>query len=120
MLMHEAAVAESLLVTILDEAAKQNAKPVLAKISCGTLNVINDDVLGFAFEAVAKDTACEGMRLEVEHKPIQGRCRKCKSRFDFQLFNPLCPKCGGDDFELLGDAPLVLETIEFETEQPDV
>lgn len=118
--MHEAMVAESLLVTISDEAERQNAKPVLAKISCGTLNVINDDVLGFAFEAIAKDTVCEGMRLEVEHRPIQGRCKGCRGRFDFQIFEPLCPKCGCGDFELLSDAPLVLETIEFETEQSDV
>jgi len=43
--MHETMVAQSLLATISDEAAKQNAKPIGAKISCGTLNAVNDEVL---------------------------------------------------------------------------
>ena len=118
--MHEAMVAESLLATISNEAEKQKARPTAAKISCGALNAINDDVLGFAFEAIAKDTVCEGMKIQVEHKPMQGRCKSCNRSFDFEIFSANCPGCGGEDFELLRDAPLVLETIEFETEQSDV
>ncbi|MHC4338387.1 MAG: hydrogenase/urease maturation nickel metallochaperone HypA, partial [Planctomycetota bacterium] len=64
--MHETMVAESLLAAISAEAAKQNAKPLGAKISCGMLNALNDEILCFAFEAIAKGTACEGLKLEVE------------------------------------------------------
>ncbi len=52
--MHETMIAESLLTQISEEAIKQNAKPVSAKISCGKLNTINEDVLGFAFECDCK------------------------------------------------------------------
>ena len=114
--MHEMMVAESLLTTISDEAAKHNAKPISAKISCGMLNLINDETLCFAFEAITKDTPCEGVKLEIEHKPIQGRCKSCNESFDFDIFKPACPGCDSDQFELLPDAPLVLEEIEFETE----
>jgi hydrogenase nickel incorporation protein HypA/HybF len=116
MLMHETMVAESLLTTISTESAKQNARPVSAKISCGMLNAINDEILSFAFEAIAKGTPCEGMRLEIEHKPIQGKCKNCDETFDFELCQPKCPACGGEEFDLLPDAPLMLEEIEFETE----
>jgi hydrogenase nickel incorporation protein HypA/HybF len=116
MLMHETMVAESLLTTISTESTKQNAKPVSAKISCGMLNVINDEILRFAFEAIVKGTPCEGMRLEIEHKPIQGKCRNCDETFDFELCRPKCPKCKSKEFDLLPDAPLMLEEIEFETE----
>jgi hydrogenase nickel incorporation protein HypA/HybF len=116
MLMHETMVAQSLLATISAEAAKQNAKPVAARISCGKLYAINEEVLGFAFEAIAKGTACEGMKLEVEHKPIRGRCQNCDEVFEFELMSPRCPKCNGEDFDLLPDEPLILETIEFQTE----
>jgi hydrogenase nickel incorporation protein HypA/HybF len=116
MLMHETMVAESLLTTISAESAKQNAKPVSAKISCGMLNAINDEILCFAFEAIAKGTPCEGMRLEIEHKPIQGKCKNCDETFDFELCQPKCPRCKGKEFDLLPDAPLMLEEIEFETE----
>jgi hydrogenase nickel incorporation protein HypA/HybF len=116
MLMHETMVAESLLAAISAEASKQNAKPVSVKISCGMLNAINDEVLCFAFEAIAKGTVCEGLKLEVEHKQMQGRCKNCSENFDFEVTDPSCRKCGSEDFELLPDAPLLLEEIEFETE----
>jgi hydrogenase nickel incorporation protein HypA/HybF len=116
MLMHEVMVAQNLLAAILEEAAKHNAKPEAAKISCGKLYVINDESLCFAFKAVAKGTPCEGVKLEIEHKPIQGQCKNCNQSFDVGLPSPRCPKCGSEDFQLLPDAPLVLEEIEFQTE----
>jgi hydrogenase nickel incorporation protein HypA/HybF len=114
--MHEAMVAQSLLGAILNEAAKQKGKPVGAKISCGKLYAINDEVLCFAFEAIAKGTPCEGVKLEIEHKPIQGRCRNCNQSFAVESSNLSCSQCGGEEFDLLPDAPLLLEEIEFETE----
>lgn len=112
--MHEATVAQSLVDVILQEVEKRQAKPVSAKISCGELNKINDDVLSFAFEAVAQGTPCEGMILRIEHKPLQGRCKSCGKVFAIDVSNPQCLDCRSVDFELLPDAPLVLDEIEFE------
>jgi len=117
--MHESVIAESLLSAILAEAAKQKGKPVSARISCGVLNAVNDEVLNFAFDAIAKGTVCEGLELAVEHKPIQGRCRKCGGDFEFDISRPKCSVCGAEDFELLADEPLTLETIEFEVDGND-
>jgi hydrogenase nickel incorporation protein HypA/HybF len=116
MLMHETMVAESLMAIIAEQAEKNNAKPVKAKISCGTLNPVNDEVLRFAFEAITKDTPCEGVKLQVEHKPIKARCKNCDRNFDVDLSRSECPNCGDDNFELQPDAPLILEEIEFQTE----
>jgi hydrogenase nickel incorporation protein HypA/HybF len=116
MLMHETMVAQSLMEIIAEQAEMNNAKPVTAKISCGTLNPVNDEVLRFAFEAITKDTPFEGVTLKVEHKPIRARCKGCDKIFDIELSRPECPECGGDDFELQPDAPLLLEEIEFQTE----
>jgi len=114
--MHEAMVAQSLLATISDEAAKHNARPVAVKISCGQLSAVNDEALRFAFEAVAKGSSCEGIKLDIEHKPLRAQCRNCSESFDVDISQPKCSACGSEDFELLGDAPLVLEEIELETE----
>ena len=111
--MHETLVAQSLLAAISAESEKQNARPVTAKVSCGTFNAVNDEVLCFAFEAIAGGTTCEGMKLQVEHKPIQGRCKSCDTTFEFELPSPTCPACDSEDFQLLPDAPLILERIEF-------
>ena len=62
--MDETMIAESLLAAMSEEAAKHNSKPVSAKISCGMLSAVNDEILCFAFDAAAKGTPCEGMRLE--------------------------------------------------------
>ena len=114
--MHEAMVAQSLVAAISAEAAKQDAKLVGAKISCGELYTINDDALRFAFEAIAKGTPCEGIELEIEHKRMQGQCKTCNQSFNVERCCPRCSKCSSEDFYLLPDAPLLLEEIEFETE----
>ncbi|MHC4071849.1 MAG: hydrogenase maturation nickel metallochaperone HypA/HybF [Planctomycetota bacterium] len=114
--MHEMMVAQSLMAIISDEAAKHNAKPVGAKISCGTLNPVNDEALRFAFEAIAKETSCEGLEFQIEHKTLRGRCRNCGQNFNVELSHPACSECGGEDFALLPDAPLILEEIDFQTD----
>ena len=114
--MHETMIAESIFAQISDEAAKQNAEPVSAKISCGTLNAINEDVLCFAFEAIAKGTICENMKLNVEKKPLQALCKDCNSNFYIEFSNIKCHDCGSENLELLPDAPLILEEICFKTE----
>jgi hydrogenase nickel incorporation protein HypA/HybF len=112
--MHEAAMAQSLVEVISQEARNRRAKPTRAKMSCGVLNAVNDDVISFAFEAIARGTPCEGMQLQIEHKPLQAKCRSCGHVFVVDLSAMKCPDCGRDDFELLPDAPLLLEQIEFE------
>jgi len=114
--MHETAVAQSLVDLIAQEARDRHARPIRAKMSCGELNAINDEVLSFAFAALAEGTPCAGTRLEIEHKPLQAKCKACGRVFAVEFSNAsvTCPDCGGGDFELLPDAPLLLEQIEFE------
>ena len=114
--MHETVVAQSLFETIAAEAQKQKGKPISAKVSCGVLNAINDEVLQFAFEAIAKGSPCEGVTLAIEHKPMQARCKNCYSVFDVDFHRLGCPECKSEEFDLLSDAPLILEEIEFQTE----
>ena len=111
--MHETMIAHNVLTAICAEAEKHNSKPIAAKISCGTLNAINDEILCFAFGAIAKDSICENVKLKIEHKPIQGRCENCDRVFEFNFHQPKCPNCNSDKFKLLADAPLLLEEIEF-------
>lgn len=114
--MHETAVAQGLVETICQEAAQRAARPVRAKMSCGLLNAVNDEVLSFAFEVVAKGTACEGVVLSIEHKAMQARCKVCDRVFSVDLSKTQCTHCAGRDFELLPDPPLMLDEIEFEKE----
>ena len=112
--MHETMVAQSILSAIVAQADKLNARPISAKISCGQLNPINDEVLNFAFEVAAKGTVCEQMKLEVIHIPLKATCKKCGKGFNFDIYSPTCVECGSGDFGIGSDAPLLLEEIEFE------
>ena len=112
--MHEATIAQSLINAIITEAKNHKGKPVSAKISYGAFGGINDEVLSFAFDALSTNTICQGMKLTMEQKPVQGHCNKCNKDFTFNLESPVCPKCKDSDFSLLPDAPLILEEIEFE------
>jgi hydrogenase nickel incorporation protein HypA/HybF len=117
--MHETMIAQSLLAAIAHEAAKlPNAKPVRAKISCGKLYAINEEVLCFAFEAASKGTPCEGIRIEVEYIPLQAVCKKCDKTFELNIeqIEQRCTYCGSDDYDVLPDAPLTLEQVQFEQE----
>jgi len=115
--MHESAIAQNLLGIISAQISEQKARPLTAKISCGILSAVNDELLISAFKVIAKDTLCESMTLKIEHKPLQGQCGKCRERFEIDISRPRCPKCNSEDFELLPDAPLILEEIDFETEK---
>jgi len=112
--MHETAIAQSLVEIISQEAQSRHARPVRAKMSCGELNAVNDEVLSFAFEAIAQGTLCEGTKLQIEHKPLEGTCRACGRVFAIDFSHVKCPNCGGSDFDLRPDAPLLVEQIEFE------
>ena len=112
--MHETAVAESILNTIIAQAEQVNARPISAIISCGQFNTLNDEVMGFAFETAAAGTACEGMKLEIKHVPLRAKCKQCEAVFEFDVYKPACLQCESMEFNFEPDAPLLLETIEFE------
>ena len=112
--MHETMAAQSILSAISAEAQKLNAKPISAKISCGQLNALNDEVMHFAFEAIAKGSVCEGIKLEIVHVPLRATCQRCGIAFDFDIYSPSCSCCASNDFQISPDAPIILEEIEFE------
>src|SRR3989339_1721061 len=114
LLMHEAAVAQSIFDTVMAETKKQNGKPIRAKITCGTFDSVNEEILAFAFSAIARGTIANDMKIEVEQKPVTAKCHRCKSEFIFDIAAPNCGYCGSDSFDILPDPTLILEQIIFE------
>jgi hydrogenase nickel incorporation protein HypA/HybF len=112
--MHETAVAESILQTILQYAESAKARPLRATISCGQFNALNDEIVNFAFQTASEGTAAEGMKLEIRHVPLRARCKACEAVFEFDIYHPACKSCGSAEFDFEPDAPLLLEEIEFE------
>mgnify|MGYP003565929368 CR=1 FL=1 len=111
--MHETAVAESIIRTIIEQAEKVNATPIRAVVSCGQFNALNDEAMQFAFEVASEDTVCKETKLEIKYIPLRATCKSCKHEFNFDVYSPKCPKCESSECDFLPDAPLLLEEIEF-------
>ena len=112
--MHEASVAQYVLEAISKISEERQVRPKSALVSCGQLNALNNEAFALAFKAIAQGTLCEGLHLEIKHIPFRARCQACEQEFDIGTHTSACVHCGQDDFMLLPDAPLLLETIEFE------
>jgi hydrogenase nickel incorporation protein HypA/HybF len=117
--MHETMVAQSIFESILELANEHNALALEATVSCGQFNPINDEVLSFAFDLIAKDSPCEGMKLNIKHIPLKADCKQCGKRFDYDVYKPGCPQCNSMEFDFKEDAPLLLEEIELEPIEPN-
>ena len=112
--MHETMVAQSIFDSIQALAKEHNARAIEATISCGQFNPINDEVLSFAFDLIAKGTDCEDMKLNIKHIPLTANCTQCSAKFDYDIYKPGCPECNSMEYEFKEDAPLLLEDIELE------
>jgi len=112
--MHEAMVAENIIESILSQVPSKKGRVVRVVISCGQMNALNDEAMEFAFEAAAQGTICKGAKLKIKHIPLKAKCKTCGKKFDYDLYEPQCPRCGKSDFDIGEDAPLLLEEIEFE------
>ena len=115
--MHEAIVAQNIIDTAIAQAPKKGGKVTRVVISCGQINAINDEAVKFGFEMAAAGTICQGAKLKIKHIPLKAVCKNCHKKFNFDLYNPKCSKCGKSDFLIGDDAPLLLEEIEFEEQE---
>jgi Zn finger protein HypA/HybF involved in hydrogenase expression len=112
--MDELEIAQTVLESILAEAAKVNLRPIRASLSYSQMQGVSKEVLKEAFTAIAATTPCEGMELNLRAIPPQFHCNSCGRVSDYELTSPMCPGCKSHDFQFLPDAPILLEEIEFQ------
>jgi hydrogenase nickel incorporation protein HypA/HybF len=135
-LLHEWALAESVVNTVLKYKEEKNlvkVNKVLVKI--GKLQQIELDVFNSALDDISKMKNIEG-KFVVEEEDVSFKCRVCGSEWDFEKgvkeldedeaeyvhFIPdiirvysKCPKCGSPDFEVLKGRGVWIEYIEGES-----
>ncbi|MFO7677502.1 MAG: hydrogenase nickel incorporation protein HypA [Thermoplasmatota archaeon] len=122
--MHEWALAESILVTALDAAKKEQLKILThIKIGIGELQQIEQDIFEFALKEIINSYGDELKNLSytITTIPSKLECRSCNHSWKFSdmkkklsddegeaiHFIPevafiyrRCPKCGSPDFEI--------------------
>jgi hydrogenase nickel incorporation protein HypA/HybF len=121
--MHEWAMAESILLTAMEEADKRDFKKILdIKVSIGELQQIENDIFSFALNEIKKQhKKLRGTDITIETEESLFKCKICGNNWGFNDFkeklnkdesesihfipevafvHSRCPKCGSPDFEI--------------------
>ncbi len=106
--MHELAIAESVISTVLERI---DGPVRVVRLRVGRLSGVVPDALAFCFELAAAGTALEGATLEIEDLPGTARCRTCGVEFSMADAFLLC-ECGSADVELLTGRELAVTSVE--------
>jgi hydrogenase nickel incorporation protein HypA/HybF len=113
--MHEMAIANSVLHAVRTEMQRYpGAYPSKVCLRVGQMAAIDQDALGFCFEAITRETDLEGLELEIEVCPLRYRCRQCGREFVIQDYLFRCPDCASLETECVGGDELELAYLEVE------
>jgi hydrogenase nickel incorporation protein HypA/HybF len=110
--MHEFSIAAAVVDTAVRHARGRRVTRVSVRF--GRLRQVVPDALEFAFGIVARETLCEGARLEWDVVPARLRCATCTDEWEIELPAFRCPGCGGSEVTVLSGEELEVESIEVE------
>lgn len=110
--MHELSVSSAIVDTVVRHAEGRRVSAVHVRL--GRLRQVVPSSLAFYFELVARETVCEGARLDQEIVPAALRCSGCAHAWEIDLPDFRCPRCGSADVEVETGEELEVESIEVE------
>jgi hydrogenase nickel incorporation protein HypA/HybF len=136
--MHEWALAESIIETVLDVATKEKLKEIKEiKIQIGELQQIEKDIFEFALNEIIKSQYKKLKDVKINIKTIKStlNCKNCGHSWDFSdikktinddegeaihflpevtFVHTRCPKCGSPDFEITSGRGVMISSIKGE------
>lgn len=107
--MHELAIAESVVSSVLERTEEHHVSVVRLRI--GRLAGVVPDALMFCFELATAGTPLEGATLEIDHVDGRAQCRSCGDEFGLVDAFLLC-ECGSADVLLLSGSELSVTSVE--------
>ena len=111
--MHELSLSGAIVNTVVKHADGRRVSVVNLRV--GALRQVVPDTLDFYFGFVAKETVCEGARLEQELIAARLRCANCENEWEIDLPLFTCPSCGpGGAVEVASGNEFEVESIEVE------
>ena len=113
--MHELALSSAIVNTAVKHCGGRRV--ALVSLRVGMLRQVIPDTLDFYFEFVARDTLCEGARLEQEVVDAVLRCRPCEYEWPIEIPAFRCPQCGGSEVEIASGDEFLVESIELIDEE---
>ncbi len=110
--MHELSLSSAIVNTVAKHAAGR--KVTVVNLRVGRLRQVVPDTLDFYFQFVARDSVCDGARLEQEVVPARLLCRACEHQWDIEIPAFRCPQCAGSDVAVASGDEFEVESIEVE------
>jgi hydrogenase nickel incorporation protein HypA/HybF len=110
--MHELSISSAIVDTAVRHADGRRVTAV--RVRLGHLRQVVPSSLAFYFDLVARETVCEGARLEQEVVPARLSCRGCGHGWAIELPHFRCPECGSGDVAVESGEELEVESIEVE------
>jgi hydrogenase nickel incorporation protein HypA/HybF len=110
--VHELSLSSAIVNTVVKHA--QGRRVTVVYLRVGRLRQVVPETLDFYFEFVARDTVCQGARLEQEVIDARLRCRPCAREWEIEIPAFRCPWCGGSDVEIASGEEFEVESIEVE------
>lgn len=134
--MHEWALAESVIATIVKTADERGAKSISrAVVMLGEMQGIDRSIFDFALAEISKTRPqMAKAKIRIEMIPTKFRCKSCKNEWSYDkvkkkvgeeeaedihfipevvFAHTRCPKCNGVDFELIEGRGVYIDRIEF-------
>jgi hydrogenase nickel incorporation protein HypA/HybF len=113
--MHELSIATAVVNTAVKHAGGRPVSVVSMRV--GRLRQVVPDSLQFYFEIVARDTVCQGSRLELIEIELQLRCSDCGREWspEYPMFR--CPNCDSAAVSIDAGEQLEVDYIEVEEEE---
>ncbi|HLI60045.1 MAG TPA: hydrogenase maturation nickel metallochaperone HypA [Solirubrobacteraceae bacterium] len=109
--MHELSVATAVLNTALKHAGGRPVEVVAMR--AGSLRQVVPDSLRFYWEVVARDTECQGARLEIEEIDVWLRCEDCGREWEPLIAAFRCPQCASAHVDVVAGEELEIDYLEL-------
>lgn len=116
--MHELSLSSAIVNTVAKHASGRRVTRVSLRV--GKLRQVVPDTLEFYFEFVARDTVCEGARLEQEFVDARLHCKTCGHDWAIEIPAFHCPQCSGSDVEIASGNEFEVESIEVTDRAPEL
>jgi hydrogenase nickel incorporation protein HypA/HybF len=113
--MHELSIASAVLNTALKHADDRPVSVVSLRV--GRMRQVVGDSLSFYFEIVARDTVCEGARLELVEIDARLQCAGCERQWTPSVPAFRCPDCGSPRVTVLAGEELEVDYIEVQSKE---
>ena len=113
--MHELSLSRAIVETAVKHAGGRRVSAVSLRV--GRLRQVVPDTLAFYFEFVARDTVCEGARLEQEVIEARLHCIPCDREWAIEIPAFRCLGCGSANVEVVAGEELEIDYIEVTEEE---